>query len=172
MLAGAEGAQVPVHLCMLSTKLLPTFPHIYAFNISYLFVCRFGLTHRGRQTHTHARTQVLRLLLLAIHISWAGEKEGLSRRSADRRRRGSADVLNFIDKFNVSVTFRYATSAYSVCGARSIGRSEIHRRSLYPCRSAKCLFLCFFSSCVSGSEFLGPREFKLWSFGNKFVRLA
>lgn len=163
---------------MLSTKLLPTFPHIYAFNISYLFVCRFGLTHRGRQTYTHTqirtrtRTQVLRLLLLAIHISWAGEKEGLSRRSADRRRRGRADVLNFIDKFNVSVTFRYATSAYSVCGARSIGRSKSHRRSFYPYRSSKCLFLCFFSSCVSGSEFLGPREFKLWSFGNKFVRLA
>lgn len=62
--------QVPAHLCVLSTKILPTFPYVYAFNISYLFVCRFGLTHApDSHTRRQAHTQVLRLLLLAIHIS-------------------------------------------------------------------------------------------------------
>lgn len=71
---------------MLSTKLLPTFPHIYAFNISYLFVCRFGLTHRGRQTYTHT------------HAHRCCDSSFLQFISVERgRRRGSLVVLPIVD---------------------------------------------------------------------------
>lgn len=106
----------------------------------FIFICLPFWPH----THTHAHTGAATPPACnSYQLSGWGEKEkGLSRRSADRRRRrGRADVLNFIDKFNVSVTFRYATSAYSVCGARSIVRSDSYRRSLYPYRSSKCLSL-------------------------------
>lgn len=139
---GREGelVQVPLYTCVCYLqKYYPLFPTFMRsiFHI-YLFAVLASHTH----TRTHRRCDSSCLQFISVECGWGEKEKGLSRRSADRRRRrGRADVLNFIDKFNVSVTFRYATSAYSVCGARSIVRSDSYRRSLYPYRSSKCLSL-------------------------------